>query len=61
MDVSEEGKFEAAQIIEALRTQVKHLEDELLAVKASRNTYQSENAQLKKQLARLQRQEQRAA
>lgn len=61
MDVSEDGKFEAAQIIEALRTQVKHLEDELLAVKASRNTYQSENAQLKKQLARLQRQEQRAA
>lgn len=61
MDVSDEGKLEAAQIIEELRTKVRHLEDELLAVKSSRNNFQLENAQLKKQIARMQRQEQRAA
>jgi len=61
MDASDEGKLEAAQIIEELRTRVRHLEDELLAVKSSRNNFQLENAQLKKQIARMQRQEQRAA
>lgn len=61
MDSSDEGKLEAAQIIEELRTKVRHLEDELLAVKSSRNNFQLENAQLKKQIARMQRQEQRAS
>ncbi|MBI3162195.1 MAG: hypothetical protein HYZ23_06780 [Chloroflexi bacterium] len=56
MPVTEEEKTAAADTIASLRTHVKTLEAELGAVKASRDTYQRENGQLKKQLA-MQRKE----
>jgi len=53
MDVSEEGKGEAAQIIEELRKQVKNLEAELDATKSSRDGYQRNNSELMKQVRML--------
>jgi FtsZ-binding cell division protein ZapB len=56
MDTSEEAKAEASNIIADLREQVKTLEIALDAVKASRDGFQRENAELKKQVAMYQRQ-----
>ncbi len=53
MDVSEEGKAEAAEIIAELRNQVRLLEIELDAVKGSRDRYQRDNADLIVQVRRL--------
>jgi len=44
-----------------LRDELKQAQIELKAVTASRNTYQSENAQLKKQVAYYQREMKKAA
>lgn len=49
MDGSPEEKEQAAETIAALRAEVKTLQAELDAVKISRDGYQRENAQLKKQ------------
>jgi regulator of replication initiation timing len=49
MDASEEAKTDAAETIAELRQRVTTLEAELEAVKASRDGYMRENAQLKKQ------------
>jgi len=51
MDASDEEKRAAAETIAELRAKVKTLESELSAVKASRDGYMRENAQLKKQVA----------
>jgi FtsZ-binding cell division protein ZapB len=56
MDASEEEKTSASETIAELRNQVKSLEAELDAVKGSRDTYMRENAELKKQVAMMQRQ-----
>lgn len=50
MDASEEEKTAAAQTIADLRHQVKTLEAELSAVKASRDTHMRENNELKSQI-----------
>lgn len=55
MDASEEGKLEAATIISGLREQVRQMTLEIEAITKSRNAYQLENSQLKKQLVRLQK------
>ena len=51
MEASDEEKRAAAETIAELRAKVKTLEAELSAVKASRDGYMQENAQLKKQVA----------
>jgi regulator of replication initiation timing len=51
MDASDEERKAAAETIAELRAKVKTLESELSAVKASRDGYMRENAQLKKQVA----------
>lgn len=51
MDATEEEKTLAHETIAELRAKVKTLEAELSAVKASRDGYMQENAQLKKQVA----------
>ena len=51
MDATEEEKTMAADTIESLREEVRILKIELAAVKQSRDQYQSENGQLKKQCA----------
>lgn len=51
MDATEEEKTLAHETIAELRAKVKTLEAELKAVKASRDGYMQENAQLKKQVA----------
>lgn len=51
MDASDEERKAAAETIAELRARVKTLESELSAVKASRDGYMRENAQLKKQVA----------
>lgn len=51
MDASDEEKRAAIETITELRAKVKTLESELSAVKASRDGYMRENAQLKKQVA----------
>lgn len=51
MDASEEAKGEAAETIRELRERVRVLEIELDAVKASRDGYMRETAELKKQCA----------
>lgn len=56
MDASEEEKTEAAQTIADLRAQIKTLEMELDAVKASRDGFQRQNAELLKQVQMQQRQ-----
>ncbi len=50
---TEDEKKMAEQTIAELREKVRILEIELVAVKSSRDTYQSENAQLKKQVQML--------
>jgi regulator of replication initiation timing len=51
MEASDEEKRAATETIAELRAKVKTLEAELSAVKASRDGYMQENAQLKKQVA----------
>lgn len=51
MDASDEERKAAAETIAELRAKVKTLESELSAVKASRDGYMRENAQLKRQCA----------
>lgn len=55
MDASEESKTQAAETIADLRAENKNLLAELAAVKVSRDTYQRENGELKKQCAAQQR------
>lgn len=55
MDASEEEKTEASHTINELRSKIKTLEAELDAVKASRDGFQRENAELKKQVQMHQR------
>lgn len=55
MDASEEAKTQAAETIADLRAENKNLLAELAAVKVSRDTYQRENVELKKQCAAQQR------
>lgn len=56
MDASEEAKSEAAATIAEMRDRIKALEAELDAVKSSRDGFQRENAELKKQIAMNQKQ-----
>lgn len=56
MDASEEAKSEAAETIAEMRSRIKALEAELDAVKSSRDGYQRENAELKKQIVMNQKQ-----
>lgn len=56
MDATEEEKLSASQSIGELREQVRILEIENQSLKISRDTYQRENAELKKTVASLQRQ-----
>ena len=56
MGGTEEEKGEAREIINTLREEVRVLKIELAAVKQSRDTFQSENSQLKQQVAMQQRQ-----
>lgn len=51
MEATEEEKAMAAETIESLREEIRVLKIELAAVKQSRDQYQSENGQLKKQCA----------
>lgn len=55
MDVSEEAKTEAALIIADLREQVATLERDNRAIRQSRDAFQIENAELKKQVQMLMR------
>jgi FtsZ-binding cell division protein ZapB len=55
MDGTEEEKAMAADTIESLREELRILKIELSAVKQSRDQYQSENGQLKKQCAMYER------
>jgi len=55
MDADEIEKQMAESTIKDLRAQIRLLEIELAAVKHSRDTFQSENAQLMKQVAMLQK------
>ena len=56
MGGTEEQQREAREIINTLREEVRVLKIELAAVKQSRDTFQSENAQLKTQVSMQQRQ-----
>jgi ParB-like chromosome segregation protein Spo0J len=56
MGGTDEEKGEAREIINTLREEVRVLKIELAAVKQSRDTFQSENAQLKTQVLMQQRQ-----
>ena len=56
MKGTEEEKNLAHETIESLREELRVAKLELVAVKQSRDTYQSENVQLKKQVAMLQKQ-----
>ena len=53
MDATEEDKKRAEQLIAELRDEVKLLNIELAAVKKSRDQFQAENAQMKKQIIML--------
>jgi hypothetical protein len=55
MDASEEEKLAASETIAELREQIRILEIENQSLKISRDTYQRENAELKKTVAALQR------
>lgn len=61
MGGTEEEQTYAREIITGLREEVRVLNIELAAVKQSRDTFQSENAQLKQQVAMQQRQLKKAA
>lgn len=61
MDASEEAKSEAAETIAGLRKQIKHMEVELDAMRLSRDAFQAENAELKKQISMLNRKAKKAA
>jgi len=56
MGGTEEEKSEAREIINSLREELRVANIELAAVKQSRDQYQSENSQLKKQVMSMQRQ-----
>lgn len=56
MDASEEEKTLAKETIDSLRSEVKNLRIELEAVKKSRDQYQMECSEMKKQIKMLQRQ-----
>lgn len=56
MDASEDAKTEAAQIIEDLRAQVQSLERDVAAMRLSRDAFQRENAEMRKQITTLTRQ-----
>jgi hypothetical protein len=56
MEGTEEEKSMAADTIESLREELRILKIELAAVKQSRDQYQSENGELKRQVAMQQRQ-----
>ena len=60
MDLSEEGKLEATNQIADLRAQVRALTAERDAMRVSRDNFQAENAELKKQLAMQQREPKKA-
>ncbi len=61
MDASEEEKTAAAQTIAELRHQIRTLEAELAATRASRDGYQRQNSELMKQVQIQQRQLKKAA
>lgn len=54
-DATDEEKQMAEQTINELREQVRQLEIELVAVKSSRDSYQKENAEMKKQIFAMQK------
>ena len=54
IDATEQEKRMAEETIADLRAEVRSLKAELVAVKSSRDTYQTENAQLKRQIKMLQ-------
>jgi hypothetical protein len=56
MGGTEEQQNEAREIIKSLREEIRVLKIELVAVKQSRDTFQSENSQLKQQVLMQQRQ-----
>ena len=55
MGGSAEEKTQATETIAELRERIRVLEAELEAIKITRNSYQTENGQLKKQVAMLQK------
>jgi FtsZ-binding cell division protein ZapB len=55
MEGTEEEKAMAADTIESLREEIRILKIELVAVKQSRDQYQSENGQMKKQMSMYER------
>jgi len=55
MEGSEEDKAMAKETIESLREEIKLLKIELASVKISRDSFQAENNQMKKQIAMLQK------
>jgi len=61
MDVSEEEKSAAATTMEEQRAYIKQLEAELRAVKSSRDQFQAENAELKRQVIYWRKQADKAA
>lgn len=61
MEATDEEKKLAEQTIQDLREKIRVLEIELQSVKISRDTFQNENAQLKKQVAALNRELKKAA
>ncbi len=54
-DATDEEKQMAEQTIKELREQIRVLEIELVAVKTSRDTFQKENAEMKKQIFAMQK------
>ena len=56
MGGTKEQQNEAREVMNTLRETIRVLEIELAAVKQSRDTFQSENAQLKQQVMMQQRQ-----
>lgn len=61
MEGTEEEKQAAADTIESLRAQLKTAEAEINALKVSRDSFQAENAELKKQVAYWRKQATKAA
>lgn len=61
MEGTEEDKKAAADTIESLRAQLKTAEAEIRALKVSRDSFQAENAELKKQVAYWRKQATKAA
>ena len=56
MGGTEAEQAEARELMNAMREEIRVLKIELVSVKQSRDTFQSENAQLKQQVAMQQRQ-----